>query len=1227
MKRMTMIMAALVGMLAEMGTAQTSITASTNLVESQVNLYNGVPVIVSGSGVILTLSNSATYGNLPVYQFGNLIVTNGASVVGLSQGGMSPYTIPNAGVAIQSAGDVIVAGGSSINADGTGFLVAQGPGGTTGSAQGGTHGGHGEGNAKATYGSYTNPTTLGSGGGDSTGGNGGGAIKLIVAGNLAVNGRLSANGSGGTGYDRGGGAGGSLWITGGGTLGGTGEVQVSGGMGHQDIGHGGGGGRLAMDDTVTSYNFQGNIRGAAGNQNSLYGSAGTVYFPASAAANFTVYSNQTVVVGNDVTNVFGNLTVYGTLIPAGYCAGFGTGVVIQAANITIAPSGAISADGWGFAASWGPAPSGGYTSTNGACHGGRGSYPLYATYGSATQPNSMGSGGSGHANSAAGGAIKLVVAGTLTVNGGLSARGLPGGSSDPGAAGGSVWIACGTLTGTNVIDASAGSSSTYGYGSGGGRIAIYYNTNTFSGLPATGLYTNLESISSKVIVKGGYHVGSDGPEDGSIYVYNMILPAIDNAGGATNVTTSSAWLNGTLTSTGGAPTTVYVFWGTTDGSNNLAAWANTNTVAFSNLGPLTQYVASLTQGTAYYYTYYATNSYGQTWASPSKTLITPAPPAVNNNGGATSVLTTQATLNGILTGGGSAHIWIYWGTNSVAPENPIDLGTWAQGVAFSTNVTGLTPLTTYYYCCFASNSINTATSPVTNFTTTNTFLSGATLGTAAATTYSNIDVIVSGCTLTLNSSTNYGSLATYFFRNLTVTNGASVVCLAQSNMTPYTITNAGVAIQVAGDVIVAGGSSINADGTGFLASFGPGASASGSQGGTHGGHGEGNTKVTYGSYTNPTTLGSGGGDSGSTGNGGGAIKLIVAGNLVVNGRLSANGSAGTSYMRGGGAGGSLWITGGGTLGGTGEVQVSGGSGQTIGQGGGGGRLAMADTVTYNFQGNIRGELGNENSGYGGAGTVYFPASAAANFTVYSNQTVVVGNDVTNVFGSLTVYGTLIPGGTYAGLGTGVVISAANITIAPSGAISADGWGFGVGLGPAPANANAGINCTNGASHGGWGSYPLGAPYGSATQPNSMGSGGGSYGSPAAGGAVKLVVAGTLTVNGGLSARGLSSGGNGICPYGAGGSVWIDCGTLAGTNVIDASAGGSSTYGSGGGRIAIYYKSSAFSGLPAPGLYINKESISSKVLVKGGYNIGADGPEDGSIYIVHVVPMGTAVWFY
>ena len=128
--------------------------------------------------------------------------------------------------------------------------------------------------------------------------------------------------------------------------------------------------------------------------------------------------------------------------------------------------------------------------------------------------------------------------------------------------------------------------------------------------------------------------------------------------------------------------------------------------------------------------------------------------------------------------------------------------------------------------------------------------------------------------------------------------------------------------------------------------------------------------------------------------------------------------------------------------------------------------------------------------------------------------------------------------------------------------------------------------------------------------------------------MKLVVSGTLTVSGTISANGQSNYYI-LPPGGAGGSIWIDCGVLAGTNMITANAGiNTSVYGSGGGRIAIYYhtRPSTFSGLPVPGLYTNQESVSSKITVKGGYNIGSDGPEDGSIYIIHVVPQGTAILF-
>ena len=60
----------------------------------------------------------------------------------------------------------------------------------------------------------------------------------------------------------------------------------------------------------------------------------------------------------------------------------------------------------------------------------------------------------------------------------------------------------------------------------------------------------------------------------------------------------------------------------------------------------------------------------------------------------------------------------------------------------------------------------------------------------------------------------------------------------------------------------------------------------------------------------PAELGSGGGSSyeGPGGAGGGSIRLLLGGNFILNGTVTANGSNGTNSRSGGGSGGSVWIT-------------------------------------------------------------------------------------------------------------------------------------------------------------------------------------------------------------------------------------------------------------------------------------------------------------------------------
>lgn len=84
-----------------------------------------------------------------------------------------------------------------------------------------------------------------------------------------------------------------------------------------------------------------------------------------------------------------------------------------------------------------------------------------------------------------------------------------------------------------------------------------------------------------------------------------------------------------------------------------------------------------------------------------------AAPTVENTSGATGILATNATLNGNLTGGGTANVWIYYGTNDGATVKGdwvtnAALGLLGEGV-FSVGVTGLTADTHYYYRCYGSN--------------------------------------------------------------------------------------------------------------------------------------------------------------------------------------------------------------------------------------------------------------------------------------------------------------------------------------------------------------------------------------------------------------------------------------------------------------------------------------------------------------------------------------------
>lgn len=104
---------------------------------------------------------------------------------------------------------------------------------------------------------------------------------------------------------------------------------------------------------------------------------------------------------------------------------------------------------------------------------------------------------------------------------------------------------------------------------------------------------------------------------GQIISYN---PALAANAYLTNGTSGAATLCGSMESTGGAPTEVYVYWG-----ENSTAWANTNYLGTNGIGFLSKAISGLSPETRYFYRFFATNSFGGIWAPTTNSFVTPLP--------------------------------------------------------------------------------------------------------------------------------------------------------------------------------------------------------------------------------------------------------------------------------------------------------------------------------------------------------------------------------------------------------------------------------------------------------------------------------------------------------------------------------------------------------------------------------------------------------------------------
>src|ERR1035441_2660050 len=383
-------------------------------------LYNWLTV--TNEPQVLSVTNVATLSNanvsassIVVQDFAGVVTyTNGADyVTGIDINGMTTLLLTTnsaiaegstnlvsyqflgpsvtAGLNLTVTRDVTVAQGGMINTDGRGYAGALGPGagrgaGSPTSGSGAGHGGYGGQSAAldgtgTPYDSIQQPVSLGSGGGTGyggLGGFGGGSVKLVVGGNLRIDGTVSVSGGNGTNNRSGGGSGGSIWLNCQ-NLSGAGVLSANGGAGEPSQGGGGAGGRISLQFTANSFS---GFTPAHGGNGYIRGGAGTIYTRANGqnagqmlVDNGGTLGGSTLLSGSEafdltaqggaIISLSGSRTLGNLLVASNAWMTFSNQTITLTAtgNATIQAGGGVIADGLGSPAGSGTG-AGRYVSTD-----------------------------------------------------------------------------------------------------------------------------------------------------------------------------------------------------------------------------------------------------------------------------------------------------------------------------------------------------------------------------------------------------------------------------------------------------------------------------------------------------------------------------------------------------------------------------------------------------------------------------------------------------------------------------------------------------------------------------------------------------------------------------------------------------------------------------------------------------------------------------------------------
>ena len=1178
---------------------------------ASISLNTGYTSTVTLNTDFVSSSNTLTLS-------GNLTVNSGTILCAgdTTQGDAdNDSVIDGIGIVINAA-NVMVDTNGTISANGQGFPKQQSsPGTGTGPYWGAGYGGQGgAGNNSAggsTYGSLSQPTSLGSGGANVISGAGGGAIKLNVTGNLTVNGTVSANGIDYSSNNGSGGSGGSIWLIAADTLAGSGTITADGGKSHGEAG-GGGGGQISLEWTTRSFSGSLSAKGGSVDSPTSYpvsGSHGTIWVPTdkwSELWNSSYHVNGSIALAPNAhadvpaAYTFGDLVIDSGVsleCQSDTSTTNGTGVIINASNIDIPATSEISADRLGFPRAQGPgAGTGPYYA---AGHGGQGGSGLSSTggpiYGSVSAPTSIGSGAAPSTSGAGGGgAIKLNVTGSLTVNGTVSAKGDDyHGAYRGGGAGGSIWLISDTLAGSGTLFAGGGLGRSDGGGGGGGRIAVYFSHNS-------------SSLSASASVAGGgvasRNLGQNG-EDGTIvfspiggYTADHIIPQAQCAqstegDGKVTVTFKAKdpgdWVNEEFSGT-------MIIVDDADGEPDVtmtAGWSSSSP-AYAYNGSLHYILAGTGSETVTFrptisvagdYKVYA-------WWHAHANRATDVPYTIYYNGGSETVDVNQE-INGAQ--------WNLLGTYNFAADtsgyvvlsddsNDSEQYIIADAVKFALTPD---PATQEYSLHTFEYSVNGATGPFnapTNADSSGCLSSGWTDNSGSNYTAAESFADATAYSFTFDTdhadvtgldSVDQNDVQIKFTLRNTLTQDATTyyvdsreeavsASFTVDNVAPSGLANLAVSAIDATSASLTWTAATDTYFNHYEIWYGTSSGVIQDTPYTEWDNGDDSDLAT--AATADTTI------SATFNNTDTYYFKIWAyddyGNSATTTEAQADRISGTAYTWDNGGVDSNWST-------AGNWNPDGIPG-------------VGDNVVFNSTSNTpcTADVVLDNLASISLNTGYTSTVTLNSDFVGGSNTLTLSGDLTVNSGTILCKGDTTQGdadGDSVIDGIGIVINAANVLVDTNGTISADEEGFPEEQGPGYVAPNwDGWSWAWGASHGGRGGGTAAnqgasiSTYGSVSQPTSLGSGGHGYSTGiggSGGGAIKLNASGTLTINGTVSADGEDGGpGAASAGGGSGGSIWLICDTFAGSGTISADGGDAywikNAGSGGGGRISLQWTS-------------------------------------------------------